>query len=188
MEHAEELEIDVHRIGLAGDSAGAAIAALICNHYDQESLVKPCLQMLIYPLTDNDMQTESMKKYTDVPNWNSGNMPLMWSLYFGDQSENVFEDGMDGILKEDIKKETLPMHSVLPAELPDTYIETTEFDCLHDEGILYALRLREAGANVEINDTKGTFHGYDMALDTQIVTDAVIKRLSFLTRNFQSRG
>ena len=106
----------------------------------------------------------------------------MWEFYFGDRYNEVFENG---VLKEDVKKESLPMYSSLPASIPDTYIETAEYDCLHDEGILYGHRLQKAGANVEYNDTKRTFHGYDMALDAQIVKEAVKRRLSFLRRHFQ---
>ena len=87
-------------------------------------------------------------------------------------------------VKDDFQKEALPMHSDLPASIPDTYIETAEFDCLHDEGILYGQRLEKAGAKVQLNDTRGTFHGYDMALDTRIVINSVKKRLSFLRRHF----
>jgi len=46
-DHAEELEIDVSRIGLAGDSAGATIAALICNEYERKKLIRPCLQIFL---------------------------------------------------------------------------------------------------------------------------------------------
>ena len=180
-DHAEELGIDPGRIGLGGDSAGATVAAMICNEYERDQLIKPCLQMLVYPMTDADMETSSMKKYTDTPFWNSTNHQKMWSICFGEQFE---EDFVNGSLGEEVKQETLPMHSILPASIPDTYIETAEFDCLHDEGILYGHRLENAGTKVEYNDTKGTFHGYDMALETQIVTDAVKKRLSFLRRHF----
>lgn len=179
--HAEELGIDAGRIGLAGDSAGATVAAMICNEYERDKLIKPCLQLLVYPMTDANMETPSMKKYTDTPFWNSANHQKMWDISFGDRYKEALENGSPG---EDVKKETLPMHSVLPAVIPDTYIETAEFDCLHDEGILYGRKLEDAGTKVEYNDTKGTFHGYDMALDTQIVTDSVKKRLSFLRRHF----
>ena len=183
-DHAEELGIDAGRIGLAGDSAGGTIAALVCNGYEKDKLIKPCLQMLVYPLTDADMETRSMKKYTDTPFWDSTYMPLMWDMYLGDQNSGDFEDKTGCALKDDLKKEALPMHNALPSSIPDTYIETAEFDCLHDEGILYGQRLEKAGAKVEWNDTKGTFHGYDMALDTRIVINSVKKRLSFLRKHF----
>lgn len=73
MERLEELGIDDERIGMAGDSAGAAAAALICNRYQREGLKQPCLQMLVYPLTDAAMQTDSMKKFSDTPLWNAKN-------------------------------------------------------------------------------------------------------------------
>ncbi len=63
MENADELGIDTEKMGVAGDSAGASIAALICNNYNSEELKQPCLQMLVYPLTDIEMQTDSMKKF-----------------------------------------------------------------------------------------------------------------------------
>ena len=181
VDHAEEFGIDKGRIGLAGDSAGATIAAMICNEYERDQLIKPCLQMLVYPMTDVDMETPSMKEYTDTPYWNSTNHRKIWDICFEDQYKEALENGSLG---EDVKKEMLPMHSVLPAGIPDTYIETAEFDCLHDEGILYGHKLENAGAKVEYNDTKGTFHGYDMALDTKIVKASVKKRLSFLRKHF----
>ena len=76
----------------------------------------------------------------------------------------------------------------LPWTLPRTYIETAEFDCLHDEGLAYAEKLKQAGAVVEINETKGTFHGYDAAIDTKIVRQQINRRLSFLQSGFRERG
>jgi acetyl esterase/lipase len=34
-----------------------------------------------------------------------------------------------------------------------------EFDPLRDEGILYALRMMQAGVSVELHSYPGTFHG-----------------------------
>lgn len=171
MGNSEKFGIDNQKIGIAGDSAGAAIAALICNNYEHEDLKQPCIQMLVYPLTDVNMQTDSMKKFSDTPMWNSKNNKRMWSYY------------CKNLKVEDIY-DASPMHSSLPQIIPDTYIETAEYDCLHDEGIMYGKRLREAGANVEINETRGTIHGYDSALNTQIAISNIEKRILFLQKEF----
>lgn len=171
MEHSEEFRIDKEKIGVAGDSAGASLAALLCNNYEQEGLERPCLQMLVYPLTDINMQTDSMKKFSDTPLWNSKNNKRMWLYYCKD-------------LKMEAAYGASPMHSSLPQIIPDTYIETTEYDCLHDEGILYGKKLRRAGAKVEINETRGTIHGYDCALHTKIASSNIKKRILFLKRGF----
>lgn len=171
MENPEGFGIDNEKIGMAGDSAGASIAALICTNYGQEDLKRPCIQMLVYPLTDIDMQTDSMKKFSDTPLWNSKNNKRMWQYYCKN-------------MKAEDKYGASPMHSSLPQVIPDTYIETAEYDCLHDEGILYGKRLREAGANVEINETRGTIHGYDCALNTKIAIRNVKKRILFLEKGF----
>lgn len=171
MKHAEEFGIDRERTGVAGDSAGASIAALLCNNYEEEELKRPCVQMLVYPVTDIAMQTDSMKKFTDTPIWNAKNNKRMWLYY----CKNVEAKDTYG---------ASPMHSHLPKMLPDTYIETAEYDCLHDEGVIYGKRLREAGAHVEINETRGTFHGYDSALKTQIAIRNIEKRISFLKKSF----
>lgn len=172
IENGNALGIDVKRIGIAGDSAGASIAALICNNYEREGLHPPCMQMLIYPLTDINMQTDSMKKFTDTPLWNAKNNRRMWRYYCGN-------------LKTEDAYGASPMHSRLPLVIPDAYIETAEYDCLHDEGMLYAKRLRDAGANVEINETRGTIHGYDSAINTKIARSNIEKRILFLKRGFR---
>lgn len=165
--HSAALRIDPEKIGLAGDSAGAALAALVCRRYEREGLKRPCLQMLVYPVTDAAMETESMRRFTDTPLRNAENNRRMWAYY---------RRGLGG------EEQYLPspMHNALPEIIPDTYIEAAELDCLHDEGLAYGKKLCAAGARVEINDTKGTFHGYDIVLSGEIVGTNIEKRVGFL--------
>ena len=172
--HADELGVDPERIGFAGDSAGASVAALICNRWEEEKVSMPCLQMLVYPVTDARMETESMKRYTDTPLWNSLTNERMWDYYCGKDPE--------------WREKASQMQCALPRMIPRTYIETTQYDCLHDEGMMYAEKLRQAGADVEINETEKTFHGYDTAVDTQIVKQSIIRRIAFLQDGFTGRG
>ena len=170
MANSSELRINSKKIGITGESAGGLLSALVSNNYKKELIEKPCFQMLIYPLTDSRMETESMKKYTDTPLWNSISNKKMWEY---------FSEGM-----ESKKKAASPMLNDLPHEIPKTYIETTEYDCLRDEGILYAKKLRDAGACVELNDVKRAFHGYDSAIKSSITIKNVKKRIAFMRKCF----
>lgn len=172
-ENADELGVDSEKIGLTGDSSGGYLAALICGSYERENLKRPCFQMLVYPLTDLTMQTSSMKKFSDTPVWNSKNSRRALSYYCKN-------------LKDEEILRVSPLHSDLPQVIPDTYVETAEYDCLHDEGILYGERLREAGAKVEINDTKNTIHCYDCILTTKIAMSNIKKRIAFMRNGFSN--
>ncbi len=71
------------------------------------------------------------------------------------------------------------------AGLPLTYTENAGFDALRDGAILYAEKLRGEGIEVELHNTKGTVHGYDMMLKSGIVKDLIEKRIGFLERAFR---
>lgn len=171
-ENQDLLGIDSEKIGVTGDSAGAFLAERICNLYEKEVLKKPCLQMLVYPLTDYDTERDSMRKNSDAPVWNRKGHERMMSYYFPNMS------------REEIRT-LMPMQQELPKIIPDTYIETAEYDILHDEGVLYGKKLETAGARVEINETARTFHGYDAALNSKIVQRNVEKRINFLKIAFK---
>ena len=170
-ENPDLLGIDAGKIGVAGDSAGAFFAEMLCNLYEQEALIKPCLQMLVYPLTDYDTGRDSMIRNSDAPVWNLKGHERMMAYYFPDMS------------REEIRK-LMPMQQKLPQIIPDAYIETAEYDILHDEGILYGKKLEAAGARVEINETARTFHGYDASIDSKITRMNIEKRIAFLKRTF----
>lgn len=148
-DNSEELGIDRNRIAVGGDSAGGALAAACSLWARDQGEIKICFQLLIYPVTDSRMETKSMKKYIDSPLWNAKLNRKMWQLYLrnGDCEQNAYAAPM---LAEDFTR------------LPPTYVEVEEFDCLHDEGLAYANALREAGCSVQIEDVKGTFHGFDV--------------------------
>ena len=167
--NADKLKINPKKIIVLGDSAGGCLAANICNTVESKNLPRPCCQVLIYPVTDNSMTRNSMKTFTDTPLWNSKNNQRMWEMYLKDctpQQEQI----------------AVPMKNPLPKTLPPTYIETAEFDCLHDEGIIYAEKIKNRTAELQINETKGTFHGYDMLSSHPISKNSVEKRIAFIKK------
>lgn len=152
------------KIAVGGDSAGGALAIHVVN----ESSVKPIFQMLIYPVCDSAQSTDSMKKYSDTPFWNSANNKKMWEIYCAKRPLS----------------EVSPLRTLSPSGQPNAYVELAEIDCLHDEGLLFSKALEKGGAAVELNETKGTVHGYDIALSTNVVKTNVEKRIAALKRAF----
>lgn len=171
IKNADKLGVDKERITIAGDSAGGNLAAAVTLMARDNNLFKPCAQMLIYPVIDRRMKTSSMQKYTDTPIWNSRLSEKMWNLYL---------QGSD----EDKIRYASPIESADLSDLPEAYIETAEFDCLHDEGVEYANALRTAGNTVILNETKNTIHGFEMASKSSIVIRSMKIRIRFLQNKF----
>ena len=169
--NAEKLGIDSSRIVIAGDSTGGNLAAAVTIMAAERGERLPAGSMLIYPVTDRRMESESMKRYTDTPVWNSRLSEMMWKAYLG---PSIVTD--------------ISHASVMEAERldfsPETYAEVAELDCLHDEGAGFAERLRREGVAVELHEEKGCCHGYEMALHSSIMRNAMERRIRYLTRIF----
>lgn len=166
--HAGELSIDPARVAVGGDSAGGQLATVVCLMAKERGQIMPCSQMLIYPAVGN-VETESAKRYTDTPMCNSKDMEKYEKFYRPDPfaGENIYAS---------------PIEAASLEGLPAAYIETAEFDCLRDGGILYAERLQQCGVSAELYNTKGTMHGFDIVLDSKIVRECVDRRIDFLRR------
>ena len=63
---------------------------------------------------------------------------------------------------------------------PPTYIEAAEYDCLHDEGIEFAEKLKAQGITVQVYDMKGTCHGYETAIKSSIVEKGMSWRVEWI--------
>jgi len=128
-------------------------------------------QMLPYPFLDARNDSESCKKYTDTPMWNS-----------------KLSDRIAPMTKVDKCRPDYIYYSPVEAEdftgLPPAYIETAEFDCLHDDGILYSERLRLAGVDVTLNETKGTMHGFDIVQKASATKLALEARIRFMKKRY----
>jgi acetyl esterase len=173
--NADMLGIDRNRIAIGGDSAGGALSAAVCLMARDSGAPVPCFQMLIYPVTDARQGTESMKEFVDTPLWDARLNARMWRLYLG--------NGLSG------KREyASPAEAESLAQMPETYIEVAEFDCLRDEGINLADVLRKTGVQTESNATAGTVHGYDLIWKSEITRQAVGRRIAALKKAFYPPG
>ncbi len=160
------------KVIVGGDSAGASLSLGVLQLAHQEGVPMADGLMLVYPLCDTRMITESMKKYPDTPLWNSTQNPKALKLY-ADEAD-LHDPLISAVEAEDL------------SFLPPTYIETAQYDCLHDEGILLAEKLKAEGVPVTLNETEDTMHGYDIAEFSPYVKKQVQKRIEFLKSNFNS--
>lgn len=170
-ENAQFYGIDTARIAVGGDSAGGNLAAAVTLMARERLFTPLCGQMLIYPVIDRRMETKSMDKFTDTPMWNSKLSRKMWKYYL------PFMPASNIGFASPIEADSLQ-------NLPTAYIETAEFDCLHDEAVHYAEALQQAGVAVHLNQTGETMHGFDIALSSDIVKQSIDKRILFLKSVF----
>ncbi len=159
------------RLVIGGDSAGADLAMSVMLLAKKKQMRMPDGQMLIYPGCAGDPATESMRRYMDTPLWNSELNRKALALY-GDE-----KDYQNSLFR--------PILADCFYGFPKAYIETAEFDCLHDAGVQIAERYRKDGVPVIRNDTKRTMHGYDIAEKSPYVRKQVDKRIRFLKGVFR---
>ena len=164
--NADKLGIDKNKIGIGGDSAGGNLAASVTTMLKDRKQQLLVGAMLIYPVMDRRMKTESMKRYTDTPVWNAKLSKMMWKAYLKDTNADV--------------KYASPMEAESLSFFPRTYIDVAEYDCLHDEGMDFSDRLQQEGVTVELHEEKGTCHGFEMALKSTILKNAMERRVNWL--------
>ncbi len=194
-EHSAELGIDRSRLAVGGDSAGGALAAACSLWARDEAEIRLCFQLLIYPVTDCRMETESMKKYTDSPLWNARLNRRMWEIYLRDihlRDIRLHDIRLHDIRRQlDSEKISAYASPALARDfsgLPPAWIEVEQYDCLRDEGIAYGEALQRAGVAVEIKMRRGTFHGFDVFRGAAGTQQALRERGEALRRGFSLAG
>ena len=147
LDHAAELGADGDRIGVGGDSAGAALAAGVAIALARvgRSLKG---QLLVYPRTDLAHETASRALFDEGYFLTRRFLELANDSYVPDQASR--RDPRASVLLEDD----------LPQGLAAAYVATAGFDPLRDEGEAYARKLAEAGVSVDQRRFADQIHGF----------------------------
>jgi acetyl esterase/lipase len=144
--HAADFGIDLDRLGVAGDSAGATLAAVACQAAARAGKPRLALQLLICPILDYSRGTPSKREFA--------------SGYLVDQA--TLDHDLMHYLPNDQTNPGNPLVSPLLAKdlggMPPTLIHTAEFDPLRDEGRNYFERLAQAGNEVSYTCHPGMIH------------------------------
>lgn len=173
VDNASSLGIEAESIALTGSSAGGGLAAAVALLARDRGGPQPCFQLLNMPVLDDRLETPSMRTFTDTPVWSRGSAELSWRYYLGPDPEHV-------------PHYAAPSRATDLSKLPPTYIATAEFDPLRDEGIIYALRLLQAGVSVEVHNFPGTFHGSDVIAGAELSQRQLAENHRALRRGLRS--
>ncbi len=149
--NAEKLNIDKNKIALMGDSAGGNMATVLALKSKDEKGPKIKFQLLLYPVTNADMDTDSYENFADGPWLSKKAMEWFWDAYVPEKIDRK-------------NKYVSPLHADVEElkNLPSTLIITAENDVLRDEGEAYARKLDNAGVDVINVRINGTIHDFMM--------------------------
>jgi acetyl esterase len=168
---AGDLGVDPARVALLGTSAGGGLAAATALLARDRGGPAVCFQMLHIPELDDRLETPSMRAFVDSPVWNRPLAEQSWLAYLG-----------AGADRDTTSPYAAPARAAELSGLPAAYISTAENDPLRDEGILYGLRLLQAGVSVELHQFPGTYHGSALAASAAVTQRAQREAMIVLRR------
>jgi acetyl esterase len=170
--NAENLGIDKRRLAVGGDSAGGGLAAGVAQRAHHEDSIHLSGQLLIYPAVDLVCNRPSIAAFASVPPFKNASPVAIAETYLGRP------------ISAGIPPYASPINGDV-SQLAPAYVETPEFDLLHDQGTDYARAMMNKGVDVELNEIKGAIHGFDVLVaSSKIAKDAMLRRIQFLRRVF----
>ena len=150
-EMAEAKKMDISRLTVAGDSVGGNMATVMTIMTKQRNGLTINQQLLYYPVTDANFNTESYNEFAEDYYLTKEGMKWFWDQYTTDEKQRA-------------EITASPLRATLDElkGLPAAMILNGEADVLRDEGEAYARKLREAGVDVTQVQFQGMIHDFVM--------------------------
>ena len=145
---AAELGVDRDRIAIGGGSAGGGLAAGTALAARDRGLVRPCFQLLVYPMLDDRNITRSSHAVTDPRTWDREANLAGWNAYLAGNAGG-----------EGVSPYAAPARATDLVGLPPAYVNVGDLDLFVDEDVAYARALADAGVPVELHVYPGAWHG-----------------------------
>lgn len=148
-ENATMLGIDPERIAVAGESAGAGLAAALAQRA-HDAGVPVAFQALVYPMLDDRTALASDHEGRGAVIWTPPSNRFAWTAYLGHPPRAEAPPAYAAAgRREDL------------SGLPPAWIGVGDRDLFYAEDIAYAERLSAAGVQVEVLVEPGMYHGAD---------------------------
>lgn len=152
---------------VVGDSAGGNLATVAAMRLRNK--VQIALQVLLYPVTDYNPDTESYKSNDFHYGLTAADMEWFFAHYAGKQVRT--------------QPEISPLRASDLSGMPPAVIVTAEHDVLRDEGRDYANALRAAGVPVVYRCVDGMIHGF---MRMQNLFDVPRAELQFIAKEIRA--
>jgi len=137
--------VEPRQFGICGDSAGATLAAVVCQMAARSQGPVPAFQFLLCPIMDFSRESDSRRELAQgyLVDRDTLQHDLKHYLTPGD-------DPADPRIS--------PLRAADLQALPPTVVHTAEYDPLRDEGRAYADRLQAAGVRTHYRCHPGMIH------------------------------
>jgi len=150
-ENGKEIGVDGKNLAVVGNSVGGNMTAAITLMAKDKKGPHIKLQVLLWPVTDSNFETESYNSFANGRFLTKNMMKWFWDNYLPDANKRkeIFASPLQASLDQ-LK------------DLPPALVQTAENDVLRDEGEAYARKLNEAGVPVTLTRYSGLIHDYGL--------------------------
>ncbi|MFI1978145.1 alpha/beta hydrolase [Streptomyces wedmorensis] len=149
VDNAERLGLDVDRVAVAGDCAGATPATALARVAKERGGPGIQAQLLRYPLTDARCATPSQRRFATGHLLTRAALREYWLIFAGDAA--LLDEPMVSPLRASLEQFS---------GLPPALVVTAEADVARDEAEEYAERPRGSGGDVTTVRFQGTVHDF----------------------------
>ena len=162
LQNGAELNIDTSKLGVAGDSAGANLAAAVALKA-RDNAIDIAFQLLIYPCNDRDFDTESYRTNASGYGLSTQAMQWFWQQYLQGDAHNQ-------------NPYAIPMRAENFSNLAPAIVITAEYDPLLSDGEKYVELLARDGVATSYKRYEGMIHGF---FTNMAVTPAAKEAIDF---------
>ena len=146
VKNAASIKGNPKMIAVAGESAGGNLACNVSIMARDKGVMMPVHQLLVYPVANNDMNSESYQKYGTAKPLTKPLIEWMVKNYLPNTEASA--DPRIALVKANLKG------------LPPTTIIAAEIDLLQTEGKLLTEKLKDAGVEVDYKLYEGVTHEF----------------------------
>ena len=150
-ENGKEIGVNGKNLAVVGNSVGGNMTAAITLMAKDKKGPHIKLQVLLWPVTDANFETESYNSFANGRFLTKNMMKWFWDNYLPDNNK-----------RKEIYASPLQASLDQLKDLPPALVQTAENDVLRDEGEAYARKLNEAGVPVTLTRYSGLIHDYGL--------------------------